>query len=135
MITGHEGNIRKCMSPEEAAKVTAEQDAVLVQREKVEQQIFNDWLKARRDEGKLQFISPQMHKPSTIEPGWPDYTILLSGGRTLLIEMKADGGKLSELQREKIQRLTALDHPVQVLFGHDAAIRCVEIFFAWPVKP
>jgi hypothetical protein len=135
MITGYEANIRKCMSPEEAAKATAAQEKALVKREKVSQGLFNTWLKARRDEGKLRFINPEMHKPSTITPGWPDYTILLSGGRTVLIEMKADGGKLSAVQDETIQGLSQLDHPVKIAYGHDQAIRFVQLLLSVAVKP
>ena len=134
MITGREPNIRKLLSPEERAKFDAEQEKALTKREKEEQRIFDDWLRPHFEAGELWVIHPQMNKASTIEPGTPDYTLLLSGGRTLLIEMKTDGGSMSPVQRHAAAALAHLDHPIYIAWGHAKAIAIVQKFLEQPVE-
>jgi Holliday junction resolvase len=47
--------------------------------------------------------------------GLPDRLVLLPGGRTLLVELKAPGGKLRPVQAAMHERLFALGHEVVVL--------------------
>ncbi len=56
-------------------------------------------------------------------PGWPDLTILLPGGRAVFIEVKTDGGKLSDAQRDVHARLIAMGFPVSVCRSVDDAQR------------
>ncbi|MDE2473092.1 MAG: VRR-NUC domain-containing protein [Bradyrhizobium sp.] len=50
-----------------------------------------------------------------LNPGWPDLTIALHGGRTLYVEIKRpDGGILSQQQQHVHAALRALGHPVGV---------------------
>lgn len=51
-------------------------------------------------------------KVSGVLTGQPDLIAYLSGGRTLLIEVKAPGRTLSDAQAELHQRLRALGHQV-----------------------
>ena len=49
--------------------------------------------------------------------GVPDRLILLPGGRHYLVELKADGGRVSPVQVLWHQRSAAIGHPVVVLTG------------------
>lgn len=49
-----------------------------------------------------------MRKKNGITPGWPDLTVALPGGRIVLIEMKARGGRLSPAQQDVHAMLEAL---------------------------
>jgi VRR-NUC domain-containing protein len=135
MITGHEPSIRKLLNPEEQARIDAKQDAALVKRERQEQQIARDWLAIQQDKKKLRFINPLSFKPSTIAEGHPDFTVWLKGGRTLLIEMKADGGKMSPKQQQVAIEFAELDHPVKIVYGHEQLIRYVQYYMAVNVPP
>nr|WP_317958462.1 VRR-NUC domain-containing protein [Oceanobacillus kimchii] len=48
--------------------------------------------------------------------GVPDRICLLAKGRTVFVEMKAPNGKLSPLQKKRIQELEKLGHEVRVLY-------------------
>lgn len=129
MITGREPNILKHLSPEEQAKLTAEERRAIAKCERVEQKLFRSWLGLQREADKLRFINPRTDKPSTIEEGHPDFTIFLKGGRTLLIEMKVEGGKLSPAQEQAILEFTELEHPVFIAWNHVQAIKHVQLHF------
>lgn len=47
--------------------------------------------------------------------GAPDRVVLMPGGRTVWIELKKPGGKLSWPQRCEIKRMRALGHDVRVI--------------------
>ena len=49
-----------------------------------------------------------------VNPGWPDFEILIPDGVTLRIEMKGETGKLSEPQKAFFQRAKALGHPCYI---------------------
>src|SRR6516165_4964803 len=133
MITGREPNIIRCMEPEIAAKQEAARLAAEARHaaevEKLEQQIFLKYLKGRRAEAKLWFINPLGHKPSTIEPGHPDFTIWVKG-KCFCIEMKAAGGKLSKEQENAISCLQGLDHEVHIAWNAGQATRIVEFYLS-----
>lgn len=130
MITGHEPNIVRCMSPEQQELALADERKAIAKREKMEQRLFSSWLKMQRGNGKLWFINPQSNCKSTIEPGHPDYTIFLKPGRMLLIEMKVEGGKLSSEQDQAILFLQELDHPVHIVWNHVQAINLVQLYLS-----
>lgn len=56
-----------------------------------------------------------MHKKSARTPGEPDYTVLLPGGRVLLVEVKTASGNLSEAQERVAARAWQLGHKVHVV--------------------
>lgn len=49
--------------------------------------------------------------------GIPDRLVLLPGGRTVLVELKAENGALHEIQRVWHDRAAAIGHDVVVLRG------------------
>jgi hypothetical protein len=49
--------------------------------------------------------------------GVPDRLLLGPEGRVIFVELKAEGGKLTQLQRYQIDRLRRLGHDVRVLVG------------------
>jgi hypothetical protein len=49
--------------------------------------------------------------------GVPDRLMLGPGGRVIFVELKAEGGKLTQLQRYQIDRLRRLGQDVRVLVG------------------
>ncbi len=49
--------------------------------------------------------------------GVPDRLLLGPGGRVIFVELKAEGGKLTQLQRYQIDRLRQLGQDVRVLVG------------------
>jgi len=124
--TGHEPSLRKLLNPQEQARIDAKEAAALVKREREEQKIARDWLKIQQDQKKLRFINPLSFKPSTIAEGHPDFSIWLPNGRCLLIEMKADGGKLSPAQKQAAMHFAELGHPVKIVYGHEQLIRYVQ---------
>ena len=134
MIRGTEPNIRRLMSPEDRAREEAKQREAeaeySAEREKTEQLLFSKWLKNERKAGTLYWINPRSDVPSTIECGHPDYTIWVKGYAPILIEMKAEGGKLSADQLKVIGELEALEHHVYVAWNHVQASNIVEFYLS-----
>jgi len=56
-----------------------------------------------------------MHKKSARTPGEPDYTVLLPGGKVLLVEVKTTTGNLSEAQGRVSGHAWQLGHTVHVV--------------------
>jgi hypothetical protein len=56
-----------------------------------------------------------MHKKSARTPGEPDYTVLLPGGKVLLVEVKTSNGNLSEAQERVAGHAWQLGHTVHVV--------------------
>ena len=133
MITGREPNIIACMEPGVAARQSAAQLKAEAKHaaevERLEQKIFLKYLRSQRDARALWFINPQSNKPSTIEPGHPDFTIWVKG-KVFCIEMKASGGKLSGAQEAAISTLQALDHEVYIAWNAGQATRIVEFYLS-----
>lgn len=67
-----------------------------------------------------KFVSPG-------NSGVPDRIIVLPGGKTIFVELKADGGQLSALQRYQIDRLNKQGSLVFVVSGVQDAKALVEI--------
>jgi hypothetical protein len=53
------------------------------------------------------------------QAGYPDRLLVLPGGKTLFVELKAKGEKLRPLQEERRAELYALGHPVIVITGDE----------------
>ena len=58
--------------------------------------------------------------------GWPDYLILLPGGRSFWIEFKVPGKDPTPLQWQRIDALTELGHSVHVCHSKNEAIDAYE---------
>lgn len=52
-------------------------------------------------------------------PGMPDRLALLPGGRVLWVELKTDGGRLSDLQLYRHHWLARLGHDVRVIWSKE----------------
>ncbi len=52
--------------------------------------------------------------------GMPDRLVLLPSGRSYLVELKTETGRLSDVQRHFHARLARMTIPVVVLYGRDA---------------
>jgi hypothetical protein len=135
MITGREPNIRRCLAPEVRAKELAAQRKAELEYcakvEKTEQKLFSKWLKDLRQKGKLYWINPRSDKPSTIEPGHPDYTIWIKGiPQPVLIEMKVAGGELASDQVLVIGELEALGQHVYVAWNHVQAENIIQFYLS-----
>jgi len=68
--------------------------------EKDEHRTFSQWL----DLKEIPYIHAQNHKRSTIQIGWPDFTIFYNG-MALCIEFKVKGNKPSEDQVRSMDKL------------------------------
>lgn len=60
------------------------------------------------------FIRPRMDKRSQLPNGWPDFTILLRGGKCCFIEVKTYGGRCSPDQVRCHAELRSIGHKVCV---------------------
>ena len=93
------------------------------------------WLKAKRVvfsvglEGAKRHPAEQARlKAMGMQPGQPDISLYLPGGRTVFIELKTEKGRVSDNQRERHELLKNLGFDVHVLRARDggAAIDLVE---------
>lgn len=66
-----------------------------------------------------KFVSPG-------NPGVPDRLIILPGGKVVFVELKAEDGKLSSLQRYQIDRMRAQGADVRKVRGWEEAKAFVE---------
>ena len=80
------------------------------------------------NEGKRSVVAGYRLKQAGMKPGVPDVLLPIAcgGHHGLWIEMKAVGGKLSEVQHEVIAMLRSQGYRVEVCFGWDAARLAVE---------
>jgi hypothetical protein len=93
-----------------------------------QQKILNNWLNLRLAERKLWVINPRSDKASTIRRGHPDYTVFLPRGQMLLMEMKVEGGVLSQEQLTAIGILSDLGHEVSIPASAYEAMNLVKKF-------
>lgn len=63
--------------------------------------------------------SAQTHKKSTYTTGWPDKTIIASGGRTFLLELKSKNGKASTKQLGTIELAKKLGHVAAIIDSYE----------------
>ncbi len=85
-----------------------------------ESQIEQTAVKKAREAGwlALKFQSPG-------NTGVPD-RLFIKEGRTVFIEFKKDGGRLTELQKAQIRRLRSFGAEVYICYTVDEAMRCLE---------
>ena len=91
--------------------------------EKKMHMLFSDWLRLH----EIPALHCRMDRKSTIQNGWPDFTILIGGGRCVCIEMKVNGNQLSEDQKTVIAMLEKNGTPVSVCRSVEEAIEFVEV--------
>jgi hypothetical protein len=76
---------------------------------------------------EIEVIHGRMDKKSALPVGWPDFTCM-KGTKFCLVEFKAPGGKLSEVQTQVITRLQNKSIPVLVAYSvKDAIDFCREV--------
>jgi hypothetical protein len=93
-------------------------------REKSMHDVFSQWL----DLNGIPYIHSRMDKRSTIQIGWPDFTIVFKG-KALCIEFKMDGNNLSTEQEDTINNLIYTGTPVEVCWMAGDAIEKTRDFF------
>ena len=89
--------------------------------------VYIQWLHLR----SIPFIHANPTKPSTIESGWPDFTLLWQGA-AFCLEFKTETGVLSAKQEVVIARLTAAGVFVAVVTEAGEAIRLTQQRFKLP---
>lgn len=60
-----------------------------------------------------------------VAAGWPDSLLLFPGGRAAFYEFKRPGGRLSDLQKVRLERLRGLGFTAEVFDNADAACSAV----------
>jgi hypothetical protein len=98
----------------------------IARTERDEQKTFAYYLSQVRARGKLRYYWAKTNKASTNMPGTLDFMVPISRGRTLYIEFKAPGGRLTKEQHEEIEGLKMLGHKVVIIQTAEAAIRFVK---------
>lgn len=76
---------------------------------------------------RWKFIHSRTDQKSTVEVGSHDFTIFLPNGKTLCVECKAKGGKLSNEQLAWAKELSMLGHGVHVVFSLEEFKKVVEL--------
>jgi len=124
-------NILRCLSPADrrslgrAGMTAAEAQArYAVRSERGEQRLFAAWLSSRG----LPYVQPRPDRKSGIKPGWPDFSVHV-GNRSIFIEMKVQGGKLSPEQVECIEALRREGFRCEVVYSAAEAITLTRKFF------
>jgi hypothetical protein len=120
------------MSPEDRQAIrqpSAEeaQAACRKRSEKEEHRIFSRWLYLHRKELVARY--DRMDKRTSGTVGWPDYTVC-HHGRTLFLEFKVLGGRLSPEQEALIERLTEQDFMAAIPSSAAEAIKIVTNWMA-----
>jgi hypothetical protein len=95
--------------------------------EKQEHRIFSTWLHLHRFD--LVARSDRMDKRTCGTVGWPDYEVFHKG-KTLFLEFKVLGGKLSSEQETMIERLTAQGFIVAIPQTAEEAIQIARNWMA-----
>jgi hypothetical protein len=116
----------KAMGHVNAALTHAESSAKAVRKlEREEQRILARWLAIQEENGILVYDWSAIHRKATRREGMPDFSVW-KGGRALLGEMKASGGKLSEEQRIIIEAFARSGTEVEIWSSADVAIRRIK---------
>jgi len=82
---------------------------------------FGAWLRGKG----IEFVRARSDARSTIEKGWPDFTVLMPGRPAVLIEFKAGRGKESADQVRVRERLEARGHRCHVCRSVESAVAAV----------
>lgn len=96
--------------------------SVKLEREMHDQ--FSAWLRING----IPFIHARTDLRSTIQKGWPDFTVLWRGG-AVCIEFKMPKGIISEEQRETMKRLQETGSIVVIFTNSQEAIHLVKSHF------
>ena len=73
----------------------------------------------RRGAMALKFVSPGRQ-------GVPDRIVLLPGGQIVFVELKAQIGRISPIQRHTIARMQELGCDVRIVFGMEQTMELVD---------
>lgn len=95
-------NILRRMYPEERKPLgkagvlpeEVDQKAAKIAEKKLQEQCEN-WLRLH----DLFYLRMPMHKATAIRVGWPDFLVILPNQRAVLVEIKVEGGRLSDDQK------------------------------------
>lgn len=79
---------------------------------------FLQWLRLHN----LPFIHARTDRKSSIQEGWPDFSIFGKDGRVLFVELKLPGKRLDPLQRETGNLLLQNGFPFRVAYSYAEAI-------------
>ena len=120
-------NIARCMSPEDRAKYVPGE---AIGSEAQEQGKFARALKEWQAAGKLRYNWDSTAKKRTGCVGWPDFTVVLPGPKTLFFELKSAQGELSPPQRVMMAFLKENRHRVFLVRSGAEAIRRVALELA-----
>ena len=80
----------------------------------------------RRQDPPVPYGHARMDKKSTYTAGWPDFTILLPGGRLLLVECKSATGDLSEDQKIFKGHAESVQHEIHVVRSYPEFLMIVK---------
>lgn len=123
-------NILKWMSPEDQ-KLVGQMPAThataksLHRKELDEQREFAGWLGLHENAGDLTYDWSATHKPTTRRVGWPDFSIYRNG-KSLFIEMKAEGGRQTDEQKLMGFRLESQGFDYLLCYSANEAIETVK---------
>lgn len=87
----------------------------------VRERLVEKRLRSRVEELGLRCI-----KYADAEDGMPDRLILLPQSKVIWVELKTDGGRLSEIQKYQHKRLAAIGQDVRVVWSTEQAETLVE---------
>lgn len=128
-------NILRLMNPADRPKgpagwTAAESGARYVQRtERQEQAEFAKWLSRQQSMGELIYFWQRTDKRATGTPGWPDFSVY-SAGQSFFLELKVEGGLLSDAQKECLDWLLGHEFKVAIPPTADEAIRITKQWMA-----
>ncbi len=66
---------------------------------------------------RVKFVHSRMDRPTGMESGIADFILFLPSGRTICVEAKAKGGKLSNEQMAWHKEMAMLGHHVLVVYS------------------
>src|SRR5215469_15423504 len=121
-------NIARCMSPEDRQKYVPGE---AIGTESEEQGKLARALKEWQTAGKLRYNWDSTAKRRTGCVGWPDFTVVLPGPKTLFFELKSAQGELSPPQRVMMAWLEQNRHKAFVVRSGAEAIRIVALELAF----
>lgn len=123
-------NLLRCMSPEQRKKygqLTSREAQEKWQRDTEKQIHVAVTLECLRQ--KISVVEPAMTRRSTIAKGHPDMT-LLKDNHCLLLELKAEGGRLSTEQIDRIAHLQECGNDTIVAYSAREAIEAIHAWLA-----
>ncbi len=60
-----------------------------------------------------------------LNPGWPDVTLIMPGGKVLFLELKSGSGRLSDEQKQLRLQFMALGHTIHTIKSYRAFLSIV----------